>query len=304
MLNPEALKNRRNPAATGSILQAFSEIGQTALVDRENGLTDTFRRWSKEGLDLVAISGGDGTVQLVIQEMVDAWDGAALPRLLLFHGGGAGIVSKGVGSPDPQQAATSLRAALDDHTPLKAERFRTLRVDGRVAFSFGIGAFRRICAFYHTYRRPGVVAHLRLAARFTGSLVVGGGLARSTLDPSLTSVRIGEETYSPSHFTGLYASSLERLWVLKAYQQIPCPAGGFRVIGLLSIGRMAMMRGAASFLSGRGDSFFTDCLLCGTQVLEVQPDHAPLEYMTDGEFYATEDILRVESGPSLTAVRL
>jgi hypothetical protein len=269
-----------------SVLQAFSEVGETALVDRESDLTDTFRRWSHEGLDLVAISGGDGTVQL------------------LFHGGGAGVVSKGAGNPDPHKAATSLRAALDNRTPLTAQRFRTLRVDGRVAFSFGIGAFRRICAFYHTYRRPGTLAHVRLAARFAGSVVVGGGLARSTLDPTLTSVRIGDDTYSPSHFTGLYASSLERLWILRAYEQIPCPAGGFRVVGLLSMGRLAMMRGAVSFVSGRDERFFSDCLLCGTQALEVQPDHAPLEYMTDGEFYVTENVLRVESGPSLTAVRL
>ena len=63
-----------------------------------------------------------------------------------------------------------------------------------------------------------------------------------------------------------------------------------------------MLRGAVSFVSGRGMDLFTESLLQETQSLQIRPHHAPLEYMADGEFYATGETLTVESGPDLTVL--
>jgi len=304
VLNPVALKNERRPGETRDLIEAFKSMGETALIDDACDLCETFTRWKNKGLDLIVISGGDGTMQLVIGELLPAWEGESPPRLLLIHGGTGGLVPISTGNPDPLKAVAFLKTALQEQRPLQAQTLHTLRVGDRVTFSCGIGIFRRLVSEYVTYWGRVDWSRLLFAARFAGSWLVQGGLARHAFTPCPVQVRIGDETFPAGHFVGLYASSLDRIWGIGAFERVNRPPGGFRVMALQAISRRSMLRGVPPLVRGDNERLPPELLLCGTSDLELASEEDQIIYEAEGEFYSEKGSLSVKSGPELTVIRL
>jgi len=172
VLNPVALKNERRPEVARALLKAFNKLGEAVQLDDSTDLGGKFAEWKQEGLDLLVISGGDGTMQLVIGELLSVWSGEPPPRLLLIHGGTGGIVPTSTGNPDPMEALAHLKRALRERRPLHAQILRTLRIGDRVTFSCGIGVFRRLVSEYSTYWGSVDWSRIVFAARFAGSWLV------------------------------------------------------------------------------------------------------------------------------------
>lgn len=304
VLNPEALRYTTNPEAARTILEGFKDLGETALIDKKYDLGPTLRRWRAEGLDLLVISGGDGTMQLVVGELVAAWEGESLPRLLLIHGGTGGIVPTSTGNPDPHRAVASLRAARCEQRPLQAQALRTLRVGERITFSCGIGVFKRLISRFAVYWGSADWSRFIFAARVTGSILTQGEMARHAFLPCPVPLRIGDEFFPAGHFVGLYASSLDRIWNLRAFERIPRPHGGFRVIGLRAINRRSLVRSIYPSIKGYPDRLPEEFLLRGTRSLELLAEDEPIDYEAEGEFYTEQGPLSIKPGPELTVIRL
>ena len=304
VLNPVALKNERRPEVARALLKAFNKLGEAVQLDDSTDLGGKFAEWKQEGLDLLVISGGDGTMQLVIGELLSVWSGEPPPRLLLIHGGTGGIVPTSTGNPDPMEALAHLKRALRERRPLHAQILRTLRIGDRVTFSCGIGVFRRLVSEYSTYWGSVDWSRIVFAARFAGSWLVQGGLARHALIPCPVEVRIGDESFPAGHFIGVYASSLDRIWGIGAFEKIERPPGGFRVMALQSISRRQTLRSVPPMVKGDHEQLPPELVLRGASILELSSEEDRIIYEAEGEFYSESSTIKVVPGPELTAVRL
>lgn len=303
VLNPASLRNAQNPEMTQAIIDAFSMLGESFLIGRGNDLDMTLNRWKDEDLDLLAISGGDGTAQRVIDQLLSIWGDVRPPRLLLIHGGTAGIVAKETGNIDPIATLESLGNSRNKGQMIPAEILHTLRVDNRITLSFGVGVFRNLSAEYVTYGGWARLSHLLLGARFLGSFFTSGELARRTLLPVPYQIRIGDELFPSHHFVGLFASGLRKLEVFRPYREVSCPEDGFKVVGIQTIKRRTFIRGIRPILKGDNERIPEQLLLCGTQRLELLSAGEPISYIADGEFYTGDMSVTVEPGPELTVLR-
>ncbi len=303
VLNPIALKNKRFPHQTRSLLKAFEKLGESVVIGETTDLGEEFVRWKEEELDLLVISGGDGTMQMVLGELLRVWSEDTLPRLLLIHGGTGGLVPTSTGNPDPTDAITLLKHSLQNQSPLLAQRLQTLRVGDRATFSCGVGIFRRLFSEYVTYWGRVDWSRIMFAARFAASWLVQGGLARHALTPCPVQVRIGDDVYPSGHFIGIYASTLDSIWGWGAFEELPRPPGGFRVIALQAISKRSMLKGVPPIVTGDNGNLPRELLMQGTSLLELRSDNDPIIYEAEGEFYSEKGLLRIEPGTTLTVIR-
>ena len=304
VLNPIALNNKRFPDQTRSLLKAFNELGESVVIDEATDLGEEFIRWKQKELDLLVISGGDGTMQLVLGELLRVWGEDILPRMLLIHGGTGGLVPTSTGNPDPTDAIALLKHSLQNQSPLPAQHLQTLRVGDRVTFSCGLGIFRRLISEYVTYWGRVDWSRIIFAARFAASWLVQGGLARHALTPCPIQIRIGDEVYPSGHFLGIYASALDNIWGLGAFEKVPRPPGGFRVIALQAISKRSLLKGVPPLVRGDNGNLPPEVLLKGTSLLELRNDNDQIIYEAEGEFYSEKGPLRIEPGIPLTIIRL
>lgn len=304
VFNPGSFRNARNPDAANEIIAAFSEIGETTLIGDPGALTNTLRRWRQEGLDLLVISGGDGTVQRLVDEMLGIWEGDIPPRLLLLHGGTAGVVARETESVEPIIALSILREAYLEKRPLPTERLPTLKVGSRTTLSFGLGAFRNVSSEYITYGGQVALSHLYLGARLAGSYLAGGSFARRAFQPCPWVIRIDDAQFEADHFVGLYASALRRLPVFKPLQEMECPEEGFKVVGVEALDRRTAAKVIRPLLQRRSEGYPEQIMLCGAHRLEVTAGEGKIPYMADGEYYSEAGSLTVTAGPQVEVVRL
>ncbi|MFC1545442.1 diacylglycerol/lipid kinase family protein [Gemmatimonadota bacterium] len=304
VFNPGSFRNLRNRDMTEEILAAFGEMGETVLIGDPEVLTATLGKWRQERLDLLVVSGGDGTVQRLVDEMLRIWEDDIPPRLLLLHGGTAGVVARETESIEPVIALSILREAFLKKQSLPTGRLRTLKVENRTTLSFGLGAFRNVSAEYITYGGQVALSHLYLGARLAGSYMAGGSFARNALKPCPWLIRIDEQEYDADHFVGLYASAFRRLPVFKPLREMECPEDGFKVLGIETLDRRAVARVIRPLLQRSSEGFPEQVMLSGAQRLEVTSGEGEIPYMADGEYYTESGSITVTVGPHVEVVRL
>jgi diacylglycerol kinase family enzyme len=145
-----------NPAATTTTPRVTdvlaSALGHEAKVDvahttHRNHAMELGRQAAEEGLDVVAVLGGDGTLNEVVNGLLHAGPSADLPALAVVPGGSTNVFARSLGIPaDPVEATGELLEAL------RAGRTRSIglgRADDRwFTFTAGVGldadAVRRV----------------------------------------------------------------------------------------------------------------------------------------------------------------
>jgi len=305
VLNPESFRNTRNLSATEEFATAFREMGESVLIGDHEQLIRSLKEWRDADLDLLVISGGDGTVQRLIHEMVQIWGDDTFPRLLLLHGGTAGVVAKETDCVEPVIALSILREAWLEKRPLPTGILPTLRVGTRTTLSFGLGAFRNVSAEYITYGGQVALSHIYLGARLAGSYLTGGSFARRTFLACPWNIRIDDMDFEVNRFTGLYASALRRLPVFKPLRELDCPENGFKVVAVEDLDRRTAARMIPPLVQRKSEGYPDEIQLYGARQLDVMAiGNEEIPYMADGEYYTGTGSLTVTAGPQLEVVKL
>jgi hypothetical protein len=182
-----------------------------------DGIAGAMRAAMSDDAAIVAVNGGDGTVQAVLTSLLSA-PAAPLPILAVLAGGTTNTTARNVGYGGRPLAAVQrlLAAAAAGILPGTVERHAVLRADlaggAQYAMMFGAGAV------YHGI----VFAREQLASRgMRGQL--GAGLALATFlakaltgqggalfPPLAADVRVDGERLPPASYFGVLASTMSR----------------------------------------------------------------------------------------------
>src|SRR5580692_4968680 len=97
VLNPRSRRNLRDPRAASRLARTLGDHGvvRTARsIDELYRIAEDFRR---EHIDVLAISGGDGTNHVTLTGFIDVYGGATMPQVALLRGGTMNTVANSVG---------------------------------------------------------------------------------------------------------------------------------------------------------------------------------------------------------------
>jgi diacylglycerol kinase (ATP) len=104
LINPMSGKNRRTPGSLSRILNEYSEILQQK-VQTPQDVYDALVEFSRLNVNILVISGGDGTVQAVLTVLFHHHPFASQPQLIVLEGGTTNMIAGDVGVPGNQAKA-------------------------------------------------------------------------------------------------------------------------------------------------------------------------------------------------------
>jgi diacylglycerol kinase family enzyme len=296
LLNAAAGRNASSPEERLALRELFSPLGEIAEVASPDALAALFRGWRAAGVELLVLSGGDGTIHRALAALKETWGGAPFPALAVLHGGTLGVVAQELGGGAALAAAAALRSALlEGGDALTTRWLPTLAVGGRLCFNFGLGVFASLPAEF-ARRRGERLAVGRLAARAVASALFGGALARRVLAPWPGEVSAAAAKLA-GPLVGLYASGLRSMWRFRGFSRLPRPEGSFGVLAVRG-GRVELLRKLLPFLRGEHRDLAPAAELFATHQLSLFPRGSFL-YMADGELYLHEGPLALKPGPSV-----
>jgi diacylglycerol kinase (ATP) len=311
VLNPKSRHNLRDPGAALRLTRRLGDYGvlRTARsVEELYRIAEDFRRVD---IDVLAISGGDGTGHVTLTSFLNVYDGGAMPQVALLRGGTMNTVANSVGvargKPEGLLGRLIRAYAARASKPLAGVERHVLHVTpldpvvGRTAshygFLFGTGVVHGFIAEYSRNGQPTPLVAARTLARGIGSALIGGETIRRMARPFRGSVTLDDGTvWEERDYLAVAAGTISHIGLnFRPFYRYDDRAGAFQVLGILAspvefvkelprIHRMQPM-----------DPTKTYDALSSRIVLRSADGH--VQYMIDGDLHETRGEVAAEIGP-------
>jgi diacylglycerol kinase family enzyme len=144
ILNPRSKRNLGDPRAAVRLARALGDHGVVRTVKDKDDLSRIAEDFRRQKIDVLGISGGDGTNYVTITGFLQVYDTEPLPPLAFLRGGTFNTVANSVGvprdSPDGLLARLIRHYADRKKTPLHWVTRHVMKMGDHYGFIFGTGA--------------------------------------------------------------------------------------------------------------------------------------------------------------------
>jgi diacylglycerol kinase (ATP) len=214
ILNPKSRRNLRDPGARERLARCVGDRGVVREARSLDELSVIAAEYRKRGIDILAISGGDGTNTVTLTGFIAEYGDEPLPALALLRGGTMNTVASSIGvgrgSPEDLLARVVAHAEGRASPPLATVQRTLLRITPLGAegsapptygFLFGTGVVQGFLAEYYA-GEPSTLGAMRTLARGIGSALIGGEMIRRMAKPFHGSVTLQAERGGAPQETG------------------------------------------------------------------------------------------------------
>jgi diacylglycerol kinase family enzyme len=300
--NPRSRQNRKNPALSGQMSFMLGTRGKVAQPQSREDLVEQARRFRDEGVDIVAVNGGDGTLHVVLTAFLEAYGDTPLPPVAILRGGTMNTIARGLGvrgTPESLLSALLLRYHTDQPMPWTERSI--LRIEGgekpEYGFLFGNGLLGNFLREHYAAPNPSPFTAALLLTRAVCSAAVNGPLIQRLSAPTECEVEVDGGRWPAQRFLTVTMGTVDDIGF------------GFRPFyeALRHPGRMHALGFACDALG------VVKCLprirlaqpIRSPDVYSAVPERvvlrspAPMPFMVDGDFHPAGQTLTVTVGPRI-----
>lgn len=331
--NPRSGRNLRDPRAARRLSAALGDHG----VVREAGSIDELYRvaedFQKLQIDVLGISGGDGTNGVTITGFLDVYAQAALPQIAFLRGGTMNTAANSIGirRGRPEGLLGRLVQAYVERAsiPLQDVERHVLRLRGesvaetrsvgadadaapasmrapplaeKYGFVFGTGVVCGYLAEYYAGGNPNPVVAAKTLLRGVGSAIVGGEMIRRMAEPFRGTVELDDGTiWDERDYLSVAGGTIDQIGLnFRPFHRYDERPGAFHILGIHTspmgfVSQLPRIWRAVPMKPGHTYEATT------TRVTIRSPKR-PMRYMVDGDLHECNGALHVSIGPRVRIV--
>jgi diacylglycerol kinase (ATP) len=313
VLNPRSGRNARDP---GAALRLARTLGDHGVLRQARSIGELYRiaqDFRSSNIDVLAISGGDGTNHVTLTGFLDVYGGATMPQVALLRGGTMNTVANSVGVSDGKPDGLlgrlvreyARRGALElENVERHVMRVAPASGGGKAhyGFLFGTGVVHGFLDEYYRDGAPSPLVALKTLTRAIASALVGGETIRRMARPFRGSVVLDDGTIWPEHdFLAIAGGTISHIGLqFKPFHRHAAAPGRFQLLGIhaspLSFVRELprIHRGEPMRPGKASDALASRALIRGAD--------GHVKYMIDGDLHETQGDLEVAIGPRVRLV--
>jgi diacylglycerol kinase (ATP) len=316
VLNPRSRRNLRDPRAASRLARTLGDQGvvrEARSIDELYRISEDFRR---DDIDVLAISGGDGTNHVTLTGFIDVYGGATMPQVALLRGGTMNTVANSVGVSKGRPAGL-LGRLLRDYAqratlPLENVERHVMRIGpcggaSHYGFLFGTGVVHGFLAEYYRDGEPTPLVAAKTLARGIGSAFIGGATIRRMAKPFRGSVVLYQGTdtreirWEERDYLAVAAGTIAHIGLnFKPFHRYDERADAFHMLGIHAspvafvkelprIHRCEPMRPGKTY-----EALATRAV--------VRSADGVMRYMIDGDLHEAQGELEVSIGPRVRLI--
>jgi diacylglycerol kinase family enzyme len=332
--NPRSGRNLRDPSAARRLSVALGDHG----VVREAGSIDELYRVAEDfrslKIDILGISGGDGTNGVTITGFLDVYQSAALPQIAFLRGGTMNTAANSVGvrrgrpkdlldrlvhayverASIPLQNVERHVLKLRGETPSKRSArgsedaapasMRSPPLTEKHGFVFGTGV---VCGYLAEYYaggngNPNPVVAAKTLLRGIGSAMVGGEMIRRMAEPFRGTVELDDGTiWEERDYLSVAGGTIDQIGLnFRPFHRYGEQPGRFHVLGIHTspmgfVTQLPRIWRAAPMQPGHTFEATTTSVV-------IRSPKSPMRYMVDGDLHECDGALHVSIGPRVRIV--
>jgi diacylglycerol kinase (ATP) len=303
IVNPRASGNRGRPATAAHLVAVVGGDGEVVETENLEALHSTLRRFHERGFEMIAVSGGDGSLCHAISGAVQVWGEENLPRFVALRGGTINNVSRTVGGPSlPEAFLGKVMSAYRARRALLTMDRPLLRVNGEVYGSIvGAGLITHFLEEYYEGADPSPASAAGLLIRCGLSWLAGGEFIRRVVPTLKGRAECDGESLPYDEFTLVLASSVRHIGLgVQPFYLSGRKTGYFHVLaGPASPGKLLMRlpRFRRGFPAGLDTLYDNIARRFRIEFAE------PQSFTVDGELFPSVRDLTIEAGPAVRFIR-
>jgi diacylglycerol kinase (ATP) len=303
--NPRSRQNRRDPGRISRLSYMIGSHGTAEATQSLDDLNRACEEFKKEHIDILGISGGDGTLHHTLTALVRAYGEQPMPMIAILRGGTMNTVAasfriRGQSSNLLFELVDKHRRGLDNAFDVFEREI--LQISDQYGFIFGNGLIYNFLEAYYATGHPSPPTAAKLVAETIASAMVNGPLARKICRRVRARIFCdGDEWARPDYLTVAAAAVEEIGFGVTPFYRIGERPGTFPVLGIHTgpLGLVAEFPHLRAGWPMRRDRVID--ALCKELRFELD---APMGYTIDGDTYIAEKSLTLRLGPKLRFIRL
>jgi diacylglycerol kinase (ATP) len=323
VLNPRSRRNLKDPRAALRLARTLGDHGVVRQVETIDALHRTAEDFRDLDIDVLGISGGDGTNHVTITGFLEVYGSgkpiandapAPLPQIAFLRGGTMNTVANSVGvrhdHPDTLLGRLARAYAERATMPLANVERRVMRI-GPVAtphsahhygFLFGTGVVYGYLAEYYRGGQPSPLVAAKTLARAIGSTMVRGEMIRRMAAPFRGTVLLENgTTWEERDYLSVAAGTIDQIGLsFRPFYRWDEQPDTFHLLGIFAspfqfVCDLPRIRDAQPMRPGK--------------TLEATPSRAVIRgadsrmrYMIDGDLHETTGEIELAIGPRVKIV--
>jgi diacylglycerol kinase (ATP) len=308
--NPRSGRNLRDPRAELRLARALGDHGVVRAARSLDELTRVAEDFRRLKIDVLGISGGDGTNHVTITGFLAVYTDEPLPPLAFLRGGTMNTVANSVGVPRGKPdglLAQLIRRYAERHTmPLRSVERHTMRIGSaaerqghRHAFIFGTGAIYGFIAEYHSTQDPDALWAAQVLLRAAASLFVGGKTIRRVAQRWEGRVTLDDGTTFPERdYLSIGAGTVDQIGLgFRPFYRRSEAEEHFHILGIHTTALGFLSRMPEIWQARPMGPAHTYDRLARRAVLEARD--GVVRYVCDGDVHEQRGALSVEIGPKV-----
>jgi diacylglycerol kinase family enzyme len=310
VLNPKSGKNLRDPGAANRLARTLGDHGvlrEAHSIDELYRIAEDFQRLE---IDVLGISGGDGTNHVTLTGFIDVYKTHTLPQVAFLRGGTMNTVANSIGIPHgkPEGLLTRLMRAYAERAecPLANVERNVMRLGSTYGFLFGTGAVYGFLAEYYRggVGKPSAIIAARTLLNGVGSALVGGEVVSRIAAPFVGHVELDDGTkWEERAYFAVAGGTIDQIGLnFKPFYRWAERPNTFHLLGIKTT--------AMGFVADLPRIWRASPMREG-KTYEATPARAVIHsqdgvmrYMVDGDLHETNGPLEVTIGPRVSILAI
>lgn len=304
--NPHSRRNRRFPERMRRLGYMLGQHDCYELTNRIEDVARVAHQFKDNGIDILALNGGDGTNHVTLTTFIEVYGDTPLPRIALLRGGTMNTVSNGIGiQGTPPRLLANLVEKYYTGQPFETTRRDTLKVSDhtgtRYGFIFGNGLVSNFLEEYYSTGDPSPTQAAILVAKALATMPVGGDINRRLFRPFRASIELENGMMENRDYTSVLASTVEQIGLgFRPFVRCQERDGAFHLLAItagavdvaLQLPRIRM-----------GLPVPEDVMRSAVSSRAIFRSADPVTYTIDGDMHTAQDgEVHLEAGPSVEII--
>lgn len=302
ILNPHSRSNLKNPNRADQLGFIVGDKGSCHETHDLKDVERLAREFKKRDIEILGISGGDGTIHITLTTFIKVYGDAPLPKIAFLRGGTMNNIPNAVGvKGSPEKILSNLILKYHEDKEFTLAEIDILNINGHYGFLFGMGAvYNFIEDYLRTDEKPSPARGMYVLSKCIVLGLLQTKYARKICERFDARITIDGELSPFKNYTMLMAGTIETLgFGFNPLYRARTNPGEFQFVGISTTPRGLLFTFPHALMSrpSKSDNYYDRM---GKQM--VLAFDQPMPYQIDGEPIPATDHIEITMGPRLVCI--
>lgn len=301
--NPFARGNLKRPRVAERLRHILGNEGVVVETRNIQELPAVAEKFKRDGIEIMAVNGGDGTLHLTLSAFIKVFGDRPLPKLMSLRGGTMNTMST---SLKLKGKTLEICAKAVEHYR-RGGKFELMdqplvRIADKYGFMSGGGLATNFLEAYYSGTNTGPIEGAKIVAKAVVSAMTGTDYVKKLFSLAKAKITVDGEPVPFEEFTAILGCSIVEIGLgfkptPRAYDQ----PGRFHFVAT-RISPLGVVKRLHLLQQGK-DIIHPDFFSRVAQEAEIRPQ-GKFRYTIDGELYDTEEPVKICAGPVVKVVKI